>query len=141
MTRRAVAISFKPRTQRHRGRRQRQEAERHVTRPATVAKWLALAHIVDGQIRRGDYRDYADASRAHGLSRARVSQIMSLLRLATDIQEEILVLRFPAGKEPLSERALWPVVKEPLWEKQRVRWRTLKQKVGIEPRGASRGSF
>ena len=72
---------------------------------ATVAKRLALAHHIAAQIEAGVYDDQADVARQHGLTRARLTQLMNLLLLAPDIQEEILALEVPAGRQPLSERS------------------------------------
>jgi hypothetical protein len=90
-------------TKAHASRRRGQLAERHA---ATVAKRLALAHHIAAQIDAGVYDDQADVARQHGLTRARLTQLMNLLLLAPDIQEEILALEVPAGRQPLSERAL-----------------------------------
>ncbi len=46
-----------------------------------VARTLALAHRIDGMIRAGELRDLADAARAIGVTRSRVTQIMNLLLL------------------------------------------------------------
>ena len=76
-------------TKAHASRRRGQLAERHA---ATVAKRLALAHHIAAQIDAGVYDDQADVARQHGLTRARLTQLMNLLLLAPDIQEEILAL-------------------------------------------------
>ncbi len=95
-------------------------------RPATVAKRLALAHRLDAEIQAGVYEDQADVARQHGLTRARLTQLMNLLLLAPDIQEELLALEVPAGREPISERALRPLTETLLWSEQRALWRTLR---------------
>ena len=100
-----------------------------MTKPARVAKWLAFAHVIDERIRSDELRDHADAARALGFTRTRISQIMSLLLLAPDIQEEILSLRHPAGREPLSERDLRSVARHPLWDDQRREWGTVRRKL------------
>ncbi len=55
-----------------------------------LARQLALAHHLERLIERGVLRDYADAARVLGLTRARVSQIMDLLGMAVERQEELL---------------------------------------------------
>ena len=70
-----------------------------------VARQLALAHKIEAMIREGELRDLADAARAMGLTRARVTQVMNLLLLAPAIQEAIL--RLPpvtSGRDPVAER-------------------------------------
>ncbi len=96
-----------------------------VRKPARVARMLAFAHGLKQAIDRGEYKDYADAARQVGLTRARVSQLMDLTLLAPSIQEEILFLERVDGVEPVTERGLREVVKQQGWAKQRVAWRDL----------------
>ncbi|MFH0899700.1 MAG: hypothetical protein V2A73_03630, partial [Pseudomonadota bacterium] len=92
------------------------------TRPARVALLLAQAHAIEARIHAGEFRDYADVARHHGLTRARLTQVMNLLLLAPDIQAEVLSLRFPPGKQPICERHLRQVLRSPVWAEQRVMW-------------------
>ena len=88
-----------------------------------LARTLALAHRIDRMIRDGELRDLADAARALGLSRARVTQLSALLLLAPEIQEAILDLPLVTnGRDPVSERALRPIVAERDWSQQRRLW-------------------
>jgi hypothetical protein len=98
-----------------------------------IARLLALAHKLDGLVRQGVIRDYASLARLGHVSSARISQIMSLLHLAPDIQEDILFL--PAtlhGRDSLTLRALQPIARTLDWRQQRVLWRQSSQ-----PRGSS----
>ncbi len=89
-----------------------------------VARMLALAHKINGMIRDGELRDLADAARAIGVTRSRVTQIMNLLLLAPEIQEAIFDLPpVMNGRDPISERALRRIVAEPDWSKQLELWR------------------
>ena len=91
-----------------------------------VTKMLALAHKIDAMIRDGQLRDYADAARRLGLTRARVTQITSLVLLAPTIQEAILSLPpITRGCDSISERHLRPIVVELDWNKQIKMWRNL----------------
>ena len=63
-----------------------------VTRPAKIARMLALDHKLQRAIDRGEYESRADLARAYGLSRAWITQLMDLLLLAPDIQEKVLFL-------------------------------------------------
>jgi hypothetical protein len=63
-----------------------------------VARTLALAYKIDGLIRAGQLRDFADAAVALGVTRARMTQIMNLLLLAPAIQEAILGLPLIRGQ-------------------------------------------
>lgn len=88
-----------------------------------VTRMLALAHRIDGMIRASELRDLADAACRLGLTRARVTQITSLLLLAPEIQEAILDLPpVTRGRDPVSERSLRAIVAEPDWETQRRLW-------------------
>ena len=86
-----------------------------------VAHLLALAHHIDRRIRDGELRDYAHAAAVLGLTRARISQISGLTLLAPAIQEAILHLP-PTTRDPVTERQLREIVREPLWERQIAVW-------------------
>lgn len=81
--------------------------------PARVARMLALGHHVEEQIEAELIADYAAVAAALGVTRARLSQVMSLLLLGPEIQERIL-----AGELRVSERDLRNVAAEPEWGKQ-----------------------
>ncbi len=95
-------------------RRRQQLARRH---PAKVARRLALAHWIAEEIDAGRYADQADVARHHGLTRARLTQLMNLLLLA---------LEYPAGREPITERTLRRLLESLVWENQRARWAELR---------------
>ena len=95
-------------------------------RIARVARMLVLAHKIDAMVRSGEFRDLADAARAVGVTRARMTQIANLLLLAPVIQEAILDLPpITDGRDPISERVLRRIVAEPEWKVQGVSWRRL----------------
>jgi len=92
-----------------------------------VSRLLALALYMDDLCRLGEVADYAELARLALVTRARMTQIMSLLLLAPDIQEEILYLpRSDGGRDPIREKAVRPIATVPDWRKQRVMWRDLK---------------
>lgn len=72
-----------------------------------IAEVLALAIQFDDMVRRGVAKGHSDLARLGCISKERVSQIMRLVRLAPDIQQEILTLprtprgRFHVGEVPL----------------------------------------
>jgi hypothetical protein len=88
-----------------------------------VARLMALAIRIDGLIREGVVRDYADVARLGLVSRARVTQIMNLLNLAPDIQEYLLFL--DGRGVSVAERNLRPLTTAVLWEDQRRMWHEL----------------
>lgn len=75
-----------------------------------VARVLALAHHWQELIRSGAVRDQADLARLVGVSRARVTQVMSLLWLAPHVQEQIL-----SGQLDVAETSLRRLATLPLW--------------------------
>jgi hypothetical protein len=81
-----------------------------------VARLLALAIRMEGLIREHRLPDYAAAARLGRVTRARMTQIMKLCNLASDIQEQILFL--PSGRK-LNERNLRPISKVIDWDEQR----------------------
>jgi hypothetical protein len=55
---------------------------RRQDRAARRARNLALAHYIDGLVRRGEVADLAAVARMCGVSRARVSKVVELLGMA-----------------------------------------------------------
>lgn len=92
-----------------------------------VSRLLALALRMDDLCRLGEVADYAELARLTLVTRARMTQIMSLLLLAPDIQEEILYLpRSDGGRDLIGEKMVRPIASVPDWRKQRVMWREMK---------------
>ena len=81
-----------------------------------IARLMALAIRFEGLLREETIRDYAELARLGCVTRARITQIMKLLDLASDIQEQILFLPLIKG---LNERTLRPVVRRIDWHEQR----------------------
>jgi len=66
---------------------------------------MALAIKLDHLVRSGQVKDYAELARLGHVTRARMSQIISLLNLAPDIQEAILFLpKTLKGRDSISSR-------------------------------------
>lgn len=78
-----------------------------------VAQMLALAHYIEQAIDNDMITSSADAARALGMTRARMTQVMNLLLLAPVIQAKIL-----SGTIKVSEHRLRPVICEPAWNAQ-----------------------
>lgn len=89
------------------------------------ARLLALAHHFDRLIAQGIVKDYAEIARLTQLSRARVTQIMTLKFLAPDIQEEIAWLPNSRGKDMLLEKDVRRVALLPEWGEQQENWQRL----------------
>ncbi len=87
-----------------------------------VARLLALAQRIDGMIRSGELRDWAEAAKLVGVTRARMTQIANLLLLAPEIQEAVLgAPRVVKGSDPITERQLREIVSEVDWSEQRIK--------------------
>jgi site-specific DNA recombinase len=83
-----------------------------------ITRLLALAVKFDGLRRDGIVRNYSELARLGRVSRARVSQIMNLLNLASDIQENILL----SPKMSVPESAIRALSAEVIWSRQREQW-------------------
>ncbi len=94
-------------------------------RPLRAARMLALAHRLQAMIDAGEVEDRASLARHLGFTRARITQLLDLLLLAPDIQEALLDMQVPPGRDPFTEHDLRQVVRAPLWAEQRERWRIL----------------
>jgi hypothetical protein len=93
-----------------------------------IARLLALAWHVEELVRSGAISSYAAAARLGHVSRARLSQILSLLNLAPDLQEQLLFLQRPAHRrQSLVLRHVLTVAAAIDWHEQRRRWRKLRR--------------
>ena len=98
------------------------------SRVPRIARLLALAWHIEALVRSGTLASYAAAARLGHVSRARLSQIMSLLNLAPDLQEQVLFLQHPRrGQTPLALRQVLRVAAVLDWPEQRRRWRKLRR--------------
>ena len=98
------------------------------SRVPRIARLLALAWHVDELVRSGTVSSYAAAARLGHVSRARLSQILSLLNLAPDLQEQLFFLQRPArGRQALVLRQVLTVAAALDWQEQRRRWRRLRR--------------
>jgi hypothetical protein len=128
-----TSITYKGTIQFRRGRnnQKRIKAEEPPTPPSSiptgrvprVARLMALALRFEKLIREGAISDQADLARLGHVTRARATQIMSLLQLAPDIQESILFLPLvETGRDPIRERQFRPIAAVLDWRKQRKMW-------------------
>jgi integrase len=96
-----------------------------------VSRLLALALRLDRLVRAGAIADYATLARLGHVSRARVSQILSLALLAPDIQETLLFLPpTERGRDPIRLRQLQALAALPDWRHQRRLWQELASSLG-----------
>jgi len=92
-----------------------------------VTRLMALAIHMEDLVRQGEVADYAELARLAHVTRARMTQIMSLLHLAPDIQEEILNLpRWKGDRAPIREKMVRPIAAVADWGRQRGMWGKVK---------------
>ena len=103
---------------------------------ATAAREPKTPHVVEllrkaiewrRQLDAGEVLNQAAIAHREGITRARVTQIMGMLRLAPAIQEHILVMTETALR--ISERVLRPIARLRAPESQMVRFAVLCAKV------------
>lgn len=99
----------------------RANSDRESRRPARVALALALAHSIQTAIDSAEIRDQAEAARRFGITRARVTQVLDLIRLSPSLQQKIIAMR-DAGTESLTEHALRDILRYDSWAFQEALW-------------------
>ena len=95
-----------------------------------VAELLQMATEWQRQLDAGEVKTQAAIARREGIARARVTQIMALLRLAPEIQEHVLNMPDAVNRPAISERALRPIVRFEAFSDQRAQFRKLTE--GVE---------
>jgi hypothetical protein len=93
-----------------------------------VARLMALAIRFDELVRTRQVKNYVELARLGHVTTARISQIMSLLFLAPDIQEDLLYLpAIQRGRASVLLVHLLPIAATPDWASQRRKWRVLRR--------------
>ena len=88
-----------------------------------IARLVALASRMQTMIDSGQVESFQQLAELGRISQPRMTQIMSLLNLAPDIQEELLYLpEVIQGKAVIHERLLRPLTTEIDWKVQRRLW-------------------
>lgn len=131
-------------TPQKRGRKQLRPGARsdqptgHVPR---ISRLMALAIRCQELIRTGVVPDQSSLAGKGQITTARMTQIMSLLNLAPDIQEQLLLLpRTELGRDVLKEADIRPIANTLDWRKQRILWATLQQRLCRRPRHSTSSS-
>ena len=78
-------------------------------RPPRVVELLKKAQAWQALLASGKVGTQADIARREGITRARVTQVMALLRLEPGIQRAVIALPSAIGRASISERALRPL--------------------------------
>jgi hypothetical protein len=103
-----------------------------------VARLLALALKFEELIDSGQVSNYAALAQLARISRSRVTQMISLLNLAPDIQEEILFLGpEQAQRLGICEPSLRKLTATLLWSKQREQWRNFSSSKALNHSGVA----
>ncbi len=88
-----------------------------------ISRLVALAIHCDQMIQDGEVADQTKLAGLLHVSQPRMTQIMNLPHLAPDTQDELLFLpRTLAGRDPIHEKLLRPIVAEMDWGSQRGMW-------------------
>jgi hypothetical protein len=88
-----------------------------------IAKLVALANRIQSMLESGQIETFQQLAELGRISQPRMTQIMSLLHLAPDIQEELLYLpEVMQGKAAIHERLIRPLTREMDWRVQRRMW-------------------
>ena len=91
-----------------------------------IARLMALAIRCEKSIREGIVADQSAFARSGHITTARMTQIMSLLNLAPDIQEQLLYLpRTDLGRDSVKETDIRPIANSLDWRQQRRMWLVL----------------
>lgn len=85
---------------------------------------LILAYQVEEIISEGKAKDFKQVAQWLNLSKARLSQIVSLLNLASSIQEEILLSNADKIKN-ITVPDIRPLLAEMNWERQMALWNAI----------------
>ena len=97
-----------------------------------IAKLVALASRMQSMLESGQVETYLQLAEIGKISQPRMTQIMSLLLLAPDIQEELLYLpEVIQGKAQIHERMLRPLTREIDWRVQRRMWARFRKILGM----------
>ena len=92
-----------------------------------VVELLRTAQEWRRQLDAGEVRNQAEIARREEITRARVTQVMGLLRLDPEIQEQVLSLRAMIRRSAISERALRPIAQIGDLDRQRSLFQELLQ--------------
>src|SRR6266852_5661765 len=96
------------------------------SRVPRISRLMALAIRFDDLIKAGGIADYSELAQLGHVSRARITQIMNLLHLASDIQEQVLFLPPTRhGRDPVHLARLQPIASTLVWRQQRCLWAAL----------------
>jgi len=95
-----------------------------------IARLMVLAIRCEKLIRDGVVADQSELARFGHITTARMTQIMSLINLAPELQGQILLLpRTERGRDAIKEADVRPIATTFDWRKQRRMWGALQQRI------------
>jgi hypothetical protein len=98
---------------------------------------MALAIRCEKLIQDGTVADQSELARFGQITTSRMTQIMSLLNLAPDLQEQLLFLpRTEHSRDAVKETDLRPIAATLDWRKQRRMWAALQRRAGGDDTGS-----
>jgi hypothetical protein len=128
----STSLTIEHRVHFQRRSRGRKELCLRAAQPATpgrvprVARLLALALRFEELVQTHAVASYAELAALGHVTRARMTQVMSLLHLSPDIQEQVLFLpRTEHGRDPIRLAHLRRIAAVPDWRRQRQLWQAL----------------
>jgi hypothetical protein len=93
-----------------------------------LARWMALALLLQQNLESSLGVSKTELARRGRVSKARISQLMTLVHLAPDLQAALLELpRVVRGREPILLQHVLPIAREPDWQRQRTAWKALQR--------------
>jgi Recombinase zinc beta ribbon domain len=102
------------------GRGARENPEAEAGRVPRISRIMALAIQLEQMVRERQAPNYASLAQAGHVSRARLSQILTLTNLAPSIQETVLLLpRRMSGQECVTEKQLRIIARQVDWDCQK----------------------
>ena len=107
-------------------KKRQKKAEAPAGRMPRVARLMALAIRFDQLIRDGVVAAQAELARLGRVSRARVTQIMNLLYLASQMQDSLLFRSSSTkGRDCVTERRLRAIADIASWQRQLRTWQNV----------------
>ena len=96
-----------------------------------MVEFLRKAITWQALLESGEATNQSAIARREGISRVRVTQVMSMLRLAPEIQERVLAMPETIRRSAISERTLRPIAQLEDVTDQKARFQRL---IGLERR-------
>jgi len=86
----------------------------------------------DAILRTGEASDTIELARRGHVTQPRMSQIMAIKQLASDIQLALLNLPATKGKPEIHEKRLRPIAAMLSWKEQRAAWKQICDAIGFQ---------